>query len=417
MWPFNRKTETRIATSDPFLGEFLGARWQAAAPVEQASGLAVAQAALNAIAGALAAAPLETYREDANGDREVDTRHPLYALLTDEPWPGVSAYDWKEWVYRCLLIHGNAFSRVHRNGRGQVTGLEPLWKGAVQVEELTSGRVRYRYQPRHGGEQIIMPDDMLHLRYACADGVQGRSPIQLAAASFGLALSQSNAAGAMAENAFRPAGALVLPEKIGGDNKKAALDKMRERFTGSVKAGDFMVLDGGAKFETFQFSARDSEFLESRRLSNADIARAYGVPGSIVGLLEGSGYGSMTEEGRRFVALCLRPWARRIEGQMAVALLSPEARKTLYIEHDLSGVEQASEAERYGAYSIGRNNGWLSVNDIRRRENLPRINGGDEYLKPMNMVASDTPSDEGGKPRAADEPGGPSGAAGEHTKH
>jgi phage portal protein BeeE len=120
---------------------------------------------------------------------------------------------------------------------------------------------------------------------------------------------------------------------------------------------------------------------------------------------------------RRFVALCLRPWARRIEGQMAVALLSPETRKSLYLEHDLSGAEQASEAKRYGAYSTGRNNGWLSVNDIRRRENLPRIEGGNEYLKPLNMVASDAPSVDGGKPRAAEEAGGPSGAAGENTRH
>lgn len=409
MWPFNRNTETRIASSDPFLGEFLGARWQAKADVQQASGLAVAQAAINAISGALAAAPLETYREDANGDRTVDLKHPLYALLTDEPFPGVGAFAMREWIYRCLLTQGEAFVRIHRNGVARVTGLEPLWKGSVQVEELTSGRIRYQYQPRFGGVQTIMPDDMLHLRYASIDGVHGRSPIQLAAASFGLAVSQANQAGAQSENAFRPAGALVIPEKIGGENKRAAIVNLKERFVGSVKAGDFMVLDGGAKFETFQFSARDSEFLESRKLSNLDICSAYGIPPSIVGILDGGGYGTSSEEGRRFLRLCLRPWARRIENQMAVQLLSPEARKTVYLEHDLSGVEQASEKERYEAYSIGRNNGWLSINDIRHRENMPRIAGGNEYLKPMNMQAADAPA-------KGNETGGPSGAAGEITR-
>ncbi|MBP1856773.1 phage portal protein [Rhizobium herbae] len=404
MWPFKR--ETRIASSDPFLGEFLGTRWQAVADIEKATGLSVAHRCIDVVASSLAMSPLSTYREDEAGDRTEDMKHPLYALLTGEPWPGVSAFEFKEWLYRSVLIHGNAYARIHRNGRSQITGLEPLWKGLVTVEELTTGRVRYRYQPRHGGVEIISQDDILHLKFASRDGIMGQSPVQIAAAAFGLATAQSEQAGAQAVNSFRPSGALVLPEKIGGDGKTAALARMKERFIGSTKAGDFMVLDGGAKFETFQFSARDSEFLESRKLSNLDICRVWGVPPSVAGITDGASYSSAAEESRALVTRCLRLWAARFEGSLMVSLLSPDARKTLYIEHDLSRLMEASQKDRYEAYNIGRNGGWLSVNDIRRDDNRPKIKGGDAYLEPLNMGIV-------GQPRPAVIPGAPSGSAGE----
>ncbi|RVQ49515.1 phage portal protein [Sinorhizobium medicae] len=388
MWPFKR-AETRIATSDPYLGEFLGARWTARADIEKASGLAVAHRAVQTIAENLAAMPLRVFREAANDDRQAAKEHPLYAVLHDNFNDRLTAFEGREWLAASLLTHGNGYAKIERNGRGQVTALHPLVAGSVTVEVLKSGRLRYKNALPDGGTETLLQDEILHLRYRTADGVLGMSPIQIAASTFGLAVAQQDQAGAAAENAFRPAGALIFPDKLGGAaGKESVIARFRERFIGALKANEVMVLDGGAKFETFQFSAKDSEFLESRKLSNLDIARVFGVPPSIVGITDNSTYSNAEAESRALVIRCLAPMAKRIEQSLNSALLSPEARKSFLIEHDMSGLLRGDLVTRYNAYRIGREGGWLTVNQIRKFENMSNIGTeGDSLVQPLNMGA------------------------------
>jgi HK97 family phage portal protein len=154
-----------------------------------------------------------------------------------------------------------------------------------------------------------------------------------------------------------------------------------------MKANEVMVLDGGAKFETFSFNSKDSEFLESRKLSNLDICRVFGVPPSVAGITDNSTYSNVEQESRALVTRCLAPMAKRIEQAMNVALLTPESRKSFFIEHDLNGLTRGALEQRYAAYAVGRNNGWLSVNEIRRMENLSAVPGGDEYVVPLNVTS------------------------------
>ena len=151
-----------------------------------------------------------------------------------------------------------------------------------------------------------------------------------------------------------------------------------------MKANEVMVLDGGAKFETFQFNAKDSEFLESRKLSNLDICRVFGVPPSVAGITDDATYSNIGEESRALVSRCLAPWAKRVEQAMNTALLSPEARKTYFLEHDLAGLLRGDLKSRYDAYRVGREGGWLSVDEIRGFENMSKVPGGDTFLEPLN---------------------------------
>lgn len=383
MWPF-KKAETRIATSDPFLGEFLGARWQGRADIEKASGHAVAHRCISVIAENLAAVPLKVYRRTDDGGREAASDHPLYEVLHDQTSPRLTAFEAREWLVASILTHGNAYAAIERNGRGQVVALHPLQMGSVTVEVLKNGRLRYKHAQSDGGTKTYLQDDMLHLRYRTKDGVLGQSPIQIASAAFGLALAQQDTAGAAAENSFRPAGALVFPDKLSGTGKEGIIEKFKARFVGQLKANEVMVLDGGAKFETFQFNSKDSEFLESRKLSNLDICRVFGVPPSVAGITDDATYSNIGEESRALVQRCLAPWARRIEQALNTTLLSPEARKTFFCEHDLAGLLRGDLAARYNAYRIGREGGWLSSNEIRAFENMSKIDGGDTYVEPLN---------------------------------
>lgn len=385
MWPFT-KQETRIASSDPFLGQFLGSRFQGRAEIEKASGHAVAHRCISVIAENLASVPLKVYRRTEDGGRESAKGHALYGVLQDQFAPGLTAFEGREAMIISALMYGNAYASIERNGNGQVVALQPLYAPSITVEKLTSGRLRYKHALSNGGTEVLLQDEVLHVRYRTTESGLGLSPIQLAAAAFGLALAQQDQAGAAAENAFRPAGAIVFPEKLSGTGKDDAIKKFKERFVGQLKANEVLVMDGGAKFEAIQFNSRDSEFLESRKLSNLDVCRVYGVPPSAAGITDNATYSNVGEESRALVSRCLAPWAKRFEQVMNVALLSPEARKTLYVEHDLSGLLRGDLASRYEAYRIGREAGFLNANEIRGFENMSKIDGGDSFMQPLNMT-------------------------------
>lgn len=385
----SKPAETRIASSDPYLAEWFGMTGGLGSYVdtERASGLSTAHACISIVSQALAAVPLRLYRRTANGGRDKATDHPLYGVLHDMANASQTAFEAREMLIVSLLVTGNAYAVLEWNGRGQVTALTPLDPGSVAVERLESGRLRYRVSSRTGGVRIYLQDEILHLRYRLGrDGVMGLSPIQLARETFNLALTQQDTAGRQAAKSFRPEGALVFPNMLPQEKKDAALEKLRTKIEAQTTTSGVLVLDGGAEWRSFSLSAKDAEFLDSRKLTNLDICRVFGVPPTVAGITDNATYSNTDQESRALVVRCLAPMARRIEQAMNAAMLPPEARKTLFVEHDLAGLLRGDLKARYEAYRIGREWGWLSPNEIRGWENMPEIDGGDEYLSPLNMT-------------------------------
>lgn len=386
---FGREQRETAASSDPSLAEFFGQRANATGYVDpnRASGLAVAQACISVISQNLAAMPMNVYERSSNGGRERAANHPLHGVLHDRFNAQMTAFEGREFLLVSLLTSGNAFARIETNARGQVIALFPLHPSFVTVEQLESGRLRYRVSNARGQSRIHVQDEILHLRYRLAqDGVMGVSPIQLARETFSLALTQQDQAARQAGRAFRAEGALVFPQKINSDTKADALQKMRDRVEGQAETSGILVLDGGLDWKSLSISAKDAEFLDSRKLSNMDVARTFSVPPTVVGITDNATYSNVDGESRALVVRCLAPMARRVEQAMNAALLTVEGRKRYFVEHDLAGLMRGDMKARYEAYRIGREWGWLSPNEIRSWENLREIEDGGEYLSPLNMT-------------------------------
>jgi HK97 family phage portal protein len=389
---FGRETRSQVASSDPYLAEFFGMGSGLGAHVDpnRASGLSVAHACIGIVTQNLAAMPLNLYRRSENGGRQRATDHPLYFVLHDMANPTMTAFEAREMLYAAIMTAGNAFARLEWNGRGQVAALYPLDPTTVTVERLESGRHRYRVSDPRGGTQILLQEEMLHMRYRLArNGVMGLSPIQLARDTFNLALTQQETAGKQAGKSFRPEGALVFPNSLGPNGKGDVLDRLRDKFEQNSITSGVMVLDGGAEWRPFSLSSKDAEFLDSRKLTNLDICRVFGVPPTVAGITDNATYSNTDQESRALVVRCLAPMARRIEQAMNATLLTSEGRKSLFVEHDLAGLLRGDMKARYESYRIGREWGWLSPNEIRGWENLPEIDGGEEYLTPLNMTPID----------------------------
>lgn len=386
---FRREIRASIKSDDPYLAEWFGLRGGIGGYVDpnRASGIATAHACIAIVSQNLAAMPLNLYRRAENGGRERAADHPLYAVLHDMANVAMTAFEARELLIASLMIHGNAFARIEWNGRGQVMALHPLDASTVAVERVANGRLRYRVSENGGGTRNYLQEEILHLRYRLArDGVMGLSPVQIARETFNLALTQQETAGKQAGKSFRPEGALVFPNPIGGDKKDQALDKLRQKIEDNGAASGVMVLDGGADWKSFSFSSKDAEFLESRKLTNLDICRIWGVPPTAAGITDNATYSNSDQESRALVVRCLAPMAKRVEQAMNAALLTAMSRQSLFIGHDLAGLLRGDMKARYESYRIGREWGWLCPNEIRGWENLPEIEGGDEYLSPLNMT-------------------------------
>lgn len=382
------KRDAEVTTSDPSLAEFLGQRGLSSfVDTARASGLAVAQACIGTIAHNLSAMPLNLYQTTDEGGRAKATTNPLHGVLHDQFNPQMTAFEGREFLIVSLLTAGNAYARIETNGRGQVIALYPVHHAQVAVERLESGRLRYRVADHRGRATVHTQDEMLHLRYRLAsDGAMGLSPIQLARDTFGLALTQEDQASKQANRAFRLEGALVFPQAVSSQGKSDVLDKMRDRIESQAATSGVLVLDGGADFKAMAMSAKDAEFLQSRKLTHLDIARIFNVPPTVAGITDNATYSNVDGESKALVVRCLAPMAKRIEQAMNAALLTAEGRKRLFIEHDLAGLLRGDQKARYEAYRTGRDAGFLSPNEIRAWENMPKIEGGDEYLSPLNMT-------------------------------
>ncbi|AZS20063.1 phage portal protein [Caulobacter sp. FWC26] len=387
---FNReKRAASITSSDPYLAEFFGLRGQGATGVQPdllLSNSAVAVRCVGIRSEMLASVGLFLFRRTDNGGRQRADDVPLYSVLHDQMNDQLSAFEGREFLVRSLDLYGNGYARIERDQRGQVVALYPLQAPSVVVERLPSGRVRYRVSDGRAGTVVLLQEEVLHIRGPSRDGLVGVSAIQLGRQAMGLRISQSQTATAMVDNGLRPSGVMSYPEKINAADRAKLRESVSERLQGSANAGQLIIMDGGATFTPLAFSAEDAEFLASQKLSNEDVARLFGVPPTSVGITDKATYANTEQEGRALVQNCLGPLAARVESALRRCLLTPEARRSLYVEHDLSSVLRGDVQARFESYRIAREIGAMSPNDIRRRENEPPIPGGDIYHQPANWV-------------------------------
>jgi HK97 family phage portal protein len=380
-------------TSDPFLSDFFGLTGGGSVSQGEASGLAVAQACISAISQTLASVPLSVYRRGANSGSEKAIDYPLYGVLHDAANGGMTAFELREFLIASILVSGNGYAEIKWNAKGQVVGLEPLEPHNVAVERLESGRLRYKVANwNRASVRVLTQDEVLHVRYRLGrSGFVGQSPIDAAKTTFALALAQTDAAGLQAEKNFRPEGVLSVPSSsMTPAVADLALEKLRRKIErGGMDAG-ILVLDAATSWAPLAFSSKDSEFMESRKLSNLDICRIWNVPPTVAGIVDGATFSNVEGETRAFVARCLAPMAKRVESAMCQQLLPELSRQSLFIEHDLQGLLRGDLSARYAAYNTASNGGWLSANEIRAFENMASIEGGDEYLRPLNMTPTNT---------------------------
>ena len=352
-------------------------------------------ACVRVLAEAVAGLPLHLYRYNEQGGKEKASNHRLYQLLHDEPNPDMTSFIFRETLMTHLLLWGNAYAQIIRNGKGEIIGLYPLMPNKMSVDRDAAGRMFYAYT-RSGEENptlgkdstvILSPADVLHIPGLGFDGLLGYSPIAMAKNAIGLAIATEEYGAKFFANNATPGGVLEHPGTVKDVGKLR--DSWNSLYQGSGNAHRTGILEEGMKYHPIGITPEQAQFLQTRKFQINEIARIFRVPPHMVGDLEKSSFSNIEQQSLEFVKYTLDPWIVRWEQAIHRALLSESEKGRFFVRFNLEGLLRGDYKSRMDGYAIARQNGWMSANDIRELESLDRIppdKGGDEYLINGNMT-------------------------------
>jgi len=344
-------------------------------------------ACVRILAESVAGLPLHVYERTANGSKSTKPSHPLYRLLHDEPNREMTSFVFRETLMSHLLLWGNAYAQIIRDGRGFPIALYPLLPDRMAVDRNESGELVYTYQSDKG-QVKLRRENVLHIPGLGFDGLIGYSPIAMAKNAVGLALATEDYGAAFFANGANPGGVLEHPGVI----KPEQADRLRESWQsqfGGANAHKVAVLEEGLKFHQMSIPPEQAQFLETRKFQINEIARIFRVPPHMVGDLEKSSFSNIEQQSLEFVKYTLDPWVIRWEQSLQQALILPSEKATIFIKFNLDGLLRGDYQSRMQGYSTGIQNGFMSVNDVRGLEDMNLLTaeeGGDLHFVNGNMV-------------------------------
>ena len=392
---FHSRDKPTNATSGSSYRFLLGGSTSGKAVTERsAMQMTAVYSCVRILAEAIAGLPLHLYTYKDDGGKEKAIGHPLYLLLHDEPNPEMSSFVFRETLMTHLLLWGNAYAQIIRNGKGEVVALYPLMPNRMTVDRDSSGQLFYSYQMNNtdaptmkAGTVILKPSDVLHIPGLGFDGLVGYSPIAMAKNAIGLAIATEEYGAKFFANGATPGGLLEYPGTVKDPDR--VRESWNKGFSGSQNAGKVAILEEGMKYTPISIAPEQAQFLETRKFQINEIARIFRVPPHMVGDLEKSSFSNIEQQSLEFVKYTLDPWVVRWEQSLSRALFTPEEKKRYFFKFNVEGLLRGDYQSRMNGYATARQNGWMSANDIRELENLDRIpaeDGGDLYLINGNML-------------------------------
>ena len=346
-------------------------------------------ACVRILAEAVASLPLHVYEYQDDGGKKLVHDHPLYYLLHDEPNPEMTSFVFRETLMSHLLIWGNAYAQIIRDGTGRVLGLYPLLPDKMDVQRDDRGNIYYVYSRnsdenpmfKEYGDIRLKAEEVLHIPGLGFDGLIGYSPIAMAKNAVGMTLACEEYGASFFANGANPGGILEHPGVLKDPSK--VRESWNSVYRGVNNAHKIAVLEEGMKYQQIGIPPEEAQFLETRKFQINEIARLYRIPPHMVGDLDKSSFSNIEQQSLEFVKYTLDPWVIRWEQSLQRSLLLPGEKGKYFIKLNVDGLLRGDYQSRMNGYAVGRQNGWFSANDIREMENMnpiPDEQGGNLYL-------------------------------------
>lgn len=346
-------------------------------------------ACVRLLAETVAALPLHLYRytEDGKG-KEKALDHPLYKILYRQPNKEMTSFSFRETVMTHLLLWGNAYCQIVRDGKNGILGLYPLLPENVEVDRDESGDIYYiyhAYTDEVPGEQnqdiYFRRDEILHIPGLGFNGLIGFSPIAMMKNSLGTTLAVEKYGASFFKNGAQPSGVLEHPGILKDPNR--VRENWMKAYSGAENAHKVAVLEEGMQYKAISLPPEDSQFLSTRQFGVTEICRMFRVPPHMVQDMEHATFSNIEHQSIDFVVHTLTPWLVRFEQAIIKDVLLEEEQDTYFPKFNVDGLLRGDYESRMNGYATGISNGFLSPNDIHRLENMdliPHEEGGDDYF-------------------------------------
>lgn len=375
---------------------------------------AIAQSAVFAcvriLAESVAQLPAHAFRRTRTG-REQAFEHRVDRLVSLRPNPEQTPSQFKETVQAHAAMWGNGYAEIELNGAGDPVALWPLLPNQTTVSRVDGQKV---YHTLAGGRWVPLPAyRVFHLPGLGFDGLRGYNPLVLARNAIGLALAAEEYGSRFFGNGARPAGVLTHPAELDDEGRDRLRAQWSEMYGGLANSHRTAILEEGMQWQAMGLPPEAAELLATRRFQVPEIARFWRIPPHMLADLERATFSNIEHQSLEFIIHTLQPWLIRWEEALSWDLFRESERGEFYVKFNLGGLLRGDVKTRSEAYSIGRQWGWWSVNDVREMEDRNPVPGGDVYLQPLNMVpAGWTPEPRGDRALPPPPPAGARAAEG-----
>lgn len=351
-------------------------------------------ACVRILAETIASLPLHVYKYTEKG-KEKAIEHSLYYLLHNEPNEEMTSFVFRETLMSHLLLWGNAYAQIIRDGNGKVLALYPLLPNKIKVERDAKGQIYYIYckyidenpMIKNYGEVYLHQEEVLHIPGLGFDGLIGYSPIAMAKNAIGMSLATEEYGASLFANGANPGGVLEHPGVV--KDPKRIRDSWNSIYQGSSNAHKVAVLEEGMAFKPIAIPPDQAQFLETRKFQTEEICRIFRVPPHLVADLDKATFSNIEHQSISFIDNTVMPWVTRIEQSMQQVLFTPNEKKQYFVKFNLNGRLRGDASSRAAYYQTMRQNGIMSANDIRELEEMnliPDEQGGSKYLVNGNFV-------------------------------
>lgn len=345
-------------------------------------------ACVRLISQTLARMPWQVLRNSADGASN-DVTHPVYQLLNGEANEDMTSFVFREAQISDCLLYGNSFAFINRNPAGTPIGMERLRPDLMYMMRDQANQPYYQYwsgkSDEKASEEIkqrkFRPYDILHVVGPSADGMLGEAPIHRMRDLIGLEIELAEWTSRFLSNNCRPAGVLSMPGRLSAEGANRLREAFSRVHSGAKNAGRIAILEEGLKFDAISTNAKDSDLDSMKKFCRQQIAAAFNVPSHRVGDNDGVSYSSAEQANAVFVQSTLAGWAARLEQEVNRKLLKRGDDVVTRISFDdlLRG-----DMSRFNYYAVAVTNGILTPNEIRAREGLPAVEGGESIRLPLN---------------------------------
>lgn len=356
-------------------------------------------ACVRILAEAISSLPLPVYRRLSDGGKMRVPEHPLYEILNVSANDRMGSMTLLETLVGHVALWGNSYCYVERDNGGRVRSLYPLLPDRTRPL-IRNGQLMYETRlhtdpngvAQSDGQMIYLSaDEVMHVPGLSWDGLKGMSVVATLRENIGLGLALQEYSSRFFSNGALPGMMMIANKNLSPDQKTMLQTTWAENHQGLGNAQRMAILEGDFRIERLGMQNDDAQFLESRKFSRSEIASIFRVPAHLVGDLEKATFSNVEQQSLDFSVHTLRPWLRRFEQAITRRLFTDQERKIYFAEFLMDGLLRGDTATRYAAYHIGRQDGWMSANEVRAKEGLNPVLGGDSFLVPLNMTEATSP--------------------------